>query len=172
MKGEECMSEFWDVYDCDRNKTGRLIQRGQPMRTDEYHIVVNVWLRNSRGEYLISQRSPEKAHPLCWEATGGSILAGETSLQGAVREVGEELGISLDPEGGRFLCSGRRQYDHCPDILDVWLFECDVPVEEVVLQQGETISAKYASPEEIRRMVQAGEFISMEKYNYLSELGI
>lgn len=30
-----------------------------------------------------------------WEATGGSILQGESSLDGAIREVREELGIDI-----------------------------------------------------------------------------
>ena len=164
--------ELWNVYDYDRNDTGRLVSRGARLQPDEYHLVVNVWLKNAQGEYLISRRAPEKAHPLCWETTGGSVLAGEISVQGAVREVAEELGIRLNPEDGALLCSGHRQYDGCPDILDVWVFNCDVPVESIVLQEGETVDARYASVEEIRRMVQSGEFIPMETFNYLQELGI
>lgn len=166
------MAEYWNVYDYNRRDTGKLIQRGTPMKQDEYHIVVNVWLKNNNGEYLISQRSPNKTNPLCWEATGGSILAGETSLQGAVREVKEELGIELDPTDGHFLCSGHRQYDDCPDILDVWLFDCNVPIESIVLQEGETADAKYATKDEIRQMICTGDFIKMKKYDYLSVLGI
>ena len=166
------MPELWNVYDYDRNDTGRLVPRGARMRPDEYHLVFNVWLRNAQGEYLISQRSPEKTHPLYWEATGGSVLAGEMSVEGAVREVEEELGIRLNPEDGVLICSGHRQYDGCPDILDVWVFNCDAQVESVALQEGETVDARYASIEEIRRMVQSGEFIPMEKLNYLQELGI
>ena len=37
------MSEFWDIYDKNRKPTGRTVERGKPMRQDEYHIVVNVW---------------------------------------------------------------------------------------------------------------------------------
>lgn len=166
------MAEFWNVYDRFRRDSGRVIPRGAWMQPDEYHLVVHAWLRNARGEYLISQRAPEKPHPLRWEATGGSVLAGETSLQGAVREVAEELGIRLNPEDGALLCSGLRQYDGCPDILDVWVFACDVPVESVVLQAGETVNARYASIDEIRRMVRTGEFIAMERFNYLDRLGI
>lgn len=166
------MTELWNVYDYNRTDTGKVIQRGTPLKEDEYHIVVNVWLKNANGEFLISQRSPEKAHPLCWEATGGSILAGETSLQGAVREVKEELGIELNPSDGQLLCSEHRHYDGCPDILDVWAFPCDVPVESNKLQKGETVNAKYASKEEIRYMINSAEFITMEEYNYLHGLGI
>lgn len=35
-----------------------------------------------------------------WECVGGSVLAGEDSLTGAVREVKEEVGLELAPEQG------------------------------------------------------------------------
>lgn len=34
------MAELWDIYDKNRIKTGRTIERGQPMTENEYHIVV------------------------------------------------------------------------------------------------------------------------------------
>lgn len=166
------MPEFWNIYDQNRRDTGKILQRGERLAPDEYHIVVNVWLRNSDGRCLISRRAPAKTDPLRWESSGGSILAGETSLQGAVREVKEELGIDIDPAQGRLICSGLRQYENCPDILDVWLFPCDAPIESVVLQQEETSDAKYASPEEIAQMDRDGEWIPLDQFNYLPQLGI
>ena len=102
------MAELWDIYDKNRIKTGRTIERGQPMTENEYHIVVQVWIRNSNGQWLISRRSPGKSMPLKWEPTGGSVLAGEDSLTGALREVREELGVVLKPDTGRLLYSFRR----------------------------------------------------------------
>lgn len=166
------MPEFWNIYDQYRRDTGKIVQRGDPLAVDEYHIVVNVWLRNRDGRYLISRRAPGKTDPLRWESTGGSILAGETSLQGAVREVKEELGIDIDPAQGQRICSGLRQYENCPDILDVWLFPCDAPIESVVLQQEETCEARYATPAEISAMLRAGEWIPLDQFHYLSQLGI
>lgn len=166
------MPEFWNIYDRERRDTGKLHSRGKPLPPDEYHIVVNAWLRNRNGDYLISRRSPQKTDALHWESTGGSILAGETSLQGAIREVKEELGIDIDPACGRLICSGIRQYESCPDILDVWLFDCDAPIESVMLQQEETCDAKYASAQEIAEMYRAGEWIPLDKFNYLPMLGI
>ena len=166
------MIELWDVYNRNREKTGRIIERGQEMTQDEYHLVVNAWLQNKEGKYLISQRTPNKSYPLMWEATGGSALSGESSLEAALREVREELGIELDPSCGRLVASGIRQYDTFPDFLDVWIFFCDYPVEKVQLQEGETCGAKWASAEEIWDMVCKGEWIPMEKFNYLKKLGI
>lgn len=96
------MSEFWDIYDKDRKLTGRTVERGKPMGRDEYHIVVNVWIRNSKGQWLISKRTANKHFPLLWEPTGGSAVAGESSFDAALRETREELGVELDPEKGEF----------------------------------------------------------------------
>ena len=98
------MSEFWDVYDKDRNKTGKLAQRGvDKLKEGEYHIVVTAVILNSKNEILITQRAPFKTFPLMWECNGGSILAGETSLEGVIREIKEEVGIGLNEKDGVFL---------------------------------------------------------------------
>lgn len=55
--------ELWDVYDEKRNLTGRLHRRGDPLPEGDYHLVVQVWMRNSRGEYLLTKRTPNKPHP-------------------------------------------------------------------------------------------------------------
>ena len=53
-----------------------------------------MWIRNSKGQYLISQRSANRpTYPLMWECVGGSVVKGEDSLQGAIREAKEEAGV-------------------------------------------------------------------------------
>ena len=60
----------------------------------EYHIVVEVWTVNNDGEILLTLRHPDKKeYPNFLENTGGSTVAGETSREGAVRELFEETGI-------------------------------------------------------------------------------
>lgn len=76
--------------------------RGEQLPIGGYHLVVHVWIRNSNGEYLISQRSANRSiFPLMWECVSGSVVKGEDSLQGAVRETKEEVGIDLNPESGQ-----------------------------------------------------------------------
>ena len=79
--------ELWDLYDANRRKTGQDHVRGEVIPAGCYHLVVHVWIRNSAGQYLISQRSASrKSFPLMWETVGGSVLKGEDSLAAAVRE--------------------------------------------------------------------------------------
>ena len=49
------MIEYWDVYDKNRNKIDKVVQRGENLNEDEYHIVVCVWIRNEEGKFLISR---------------------------------------------------------------------------------------------------------------------
>ena len=83
----------------ERELIGKDHVRGEQLPIDGYHLVVHVWIRNSKGEYLIAQRSANRtAFPLVWECVDGSVLKGEDSLQGALREVKEEVGVDLLPE--------------------------------------------------------------------------
>ena len=94
--------EKWDLYTRKRECTGREQIRGEAIPEGLYHLDVHVWLKNHQGQYLISKRSADRpTHPLMWECPGGSVLLGETSLHGAVREVEEEVGVRLVPENGR-----------------------------------------------------------------------
>lgn len=40
--------EFWDILDRNGNKTGKTVERGKPMRQDEYHLVVQVWINQKK----------------------------------------------------------------------------------------------------------------------------
>lgn len=159
------MKEVWDLYTIARKKTGRLLQRGEPIPSGYYHLVISAWIRNSRGEYLLSQRHPDKPYPLYWECTGGSVLAGENSLDGAVREVKEELGIFLDPNSAKLIYQTRR--DDTQDFYDVWLFHEDTDIAAIRLQQTEVINAKWVNQRELLDM-----FLRSELHPLINYIGL
>ena len=157
-------NEIWDVIDKSGNKTGRVIERGQPMYDGEYHLAVHVWIQNRKGEWLISKRSPEKkTSPNIWEACGGATVAGEDSLTAALRETKEELGLTIDPDKGRLFTTIIHENQHPPGgscMADIWIFFYDCPIEDVVLQPGETCDAMWATGDKIREMIRDKEFFS------------
>lgn len=153
MQSSSC--ELWDVYDKDRNLTGRTHRRGEFLRDGDYHLVVHVWLQNEKGEFLITKRSPNKGFPNMWECTGGSALAGDNSLTAAIREVREETGLMLDPDKGRIVLTMQGRDDH----NDVWLFRQTFDLADVQLQEGETCDVMYASLGQIRQMLEDGVFV-------------
>ena len=98
--------EIWDLYTADRKLTGKTMIRGEETPEGLYHLGVHAWVRNSEGKYLISQRAAWRdACPLMWETVAGSVVAGEDSLTGVLREVKEEIGLDFAPEQARLVYS-------------------------------------------------------------------
>ena len=160
--------EIWDLYDKNRNKTGLEHIRGNDLPDDLYHLVVHIWIKNSNGKYLISQRSEtRKSFPLMWECVGGSILKDETSLDGALREVKEEVGIDLDRENGKLVFSEIRRIINGKkfnDILDVWLFNYDGEVSLDNATTDEVCQVKWLSKEEIKELANENKFVKTLYY--------
>ncbi len=156
--------ESWDLYTENREKTGEIHVRGNPLPENKYHLVVTVWIKNRFGKYLISQRSETRtSNPLKYESVGGSVLKGEDSLDGALREVKEEVGIDLNPKMGKLVFSEVRkiidgkQYN---DIRDVWLFKYDGDVDLKHATTDEVRQVKWLTPEEIYDLYRTGKMVS------------
>lgn len=59
-------------------------------------LVVAAALIDPDGRVLVQQRSAHRSMPGLWEFPGGKVEAGETPEHALARELGEELGVSLD----------------------------------------------------------------------------
>lgn len=155
--------ELWDIYDSKRRRTGRIHRRGAPLADGDYHLVVHVWVQNTDGSFLLTQRSPNKGFPYLWECTGGSALAGEDSLTAAIREVREETGLILIPENGHIIHrhSGRDYH------RDIWLFRQAFDIDDVRLLEGETCGKMCLSADGIFRLAQERKLVP---YNYIDIL--
>ena len=159
--------ELWDLYNEHRELIGRDHIRGEKIPQGCYHLVVHVWIRNTKGEYLISQRSANCTLPLMWECVGGSVLKGEDSLQAALRETKEEVGVSLSAEQGRLLRSVVRNVVNgrpFHDILDIWLFNYDGPIPLNEATTKEVAQAAWMTKPQIQALWDSGKFVHTLKY--------
>ncbi len=149
-------NEMWDVLDENRKPTGRLHRRGDFLQKGDYHLVVLVLLENSRGEFLITKRAPNKGYGNMWETTGGSAVAGDSSLAAALREVKEETGFEVKAEDGRLVHS----WQGSEVFVDIWHFLCDLDIDKAILQEGETCGIMYATAEKIEELYREGKFVA------------
>lgn len=159
------MGELWDIYDINKNKTGRTAERGvYKLKEGEYHLIVNAIIINSKKEILISQRAEHKTHGLMWECSGGSVLAGESSLEGMLRELKEELGLVFTKEEAIELKELRRD-NVPPDFKTLWLFGKDIDIKDVKFTDNEAIDAKWVSIDEFENMYKNKEIIQTVDFN-------
>ena len=55
------MPELWDVYDRNKKKIGKTVERGiNALKEGEYHIAVAGIILNSKNEILITKRAAHK----------------------------------------------------------------------------------------------------------------
>ena len=164
------MAELWDIYDINKNKIGKTAERNvYQFKEGEYHIVVTGIIMNSKNEILISKRAEHKKFGLMWECSGGSILAGETSLEGIIRELKEELGIEFSKKEAIFLKEIRRDKVP-PDFKDLWLFRRNIDLEDIIFPDGEAIDAKWVTISEFIKMYENKEIVptvdfGIDEYN-------
>lgn len=160
--------EFWDLYTEDRKPIGKTHLRGNKIPDNKYHLVVHVWIRNSEGKFLISQRAANRpTFPLMWECVGGSVLKGESSIQGAVREAKEEVGVDLSPEKGRIVFSKvRKEIDgkKFNDILDVWLFQYDGDVSLKNATTDEVEQVAWLDSRQIQDLAEQNKLVKTLNY--------
>lgn len=157
--------ELNDIYDENRQLTGRVLRRGQPFQAGEYGLVVCVWVYDGRGHILMTRRAPGKSFAGTWENSGGAARAGEDSLTAICRELREETGIRAGREEFEFLCSTRDRskfYDH-------YCLKREIPIEDVVLQPGETDDAKWVTFDQIHEMIRRGQICSIIADQFLHE---
>jgi len=157
--------EYNDVYDKERNLTGRTHLRGTPWRRGEFGYVACVWVYDSAGRILMTQRAPEKSFAGTWENSGGAVKAGETGLQAIARELFEETGIRAKPEEFVLIDSGRDGNTH----FDYYCLHKDIPVEQVVLQPGETVGAKWVTFAQIHEMIRRKQICHVIAHQFLRQ---
>lgn len=149
--------ELWDAYDAEKRPLGKTLTRGEPVPAGEYHIVVEVWTRCG-DKILLTKRHPDKPWPFQWECSGGSVLAGETSEQGAYRELFEETGI-IAPAGSLRLIES--VVGHTA-IHNSYLYVHNGALPPVSLQEGETVDFMWVDRPSLRALADARGDNSLE----------
>lgn len=157
--------EFNDIYDRERNLTGRLHRRGTPWKNGEYGLVVCVWVYDGKGKLLMTRRAKGKSFAGTWENSGGAVKAGEQSRPAIARELFEETGIQAGEDEFQLIdsgCDGNTHYDY-------YCLKRDIPVEQIVLQPGETDDVKWVTFDQVHAMIRRKEICYVIAHQFLRQ---
>lgn len=159
--------EYWDAYNRDFQKLEDMtLIRGEELPEGIYHLVCDIIVRHTDGDYLLMQRDPRKHFGGMWEATaGGSALKGEDPLSCAFRELREETGIRADSltEVGRVISDK----DH--SLYVEYSCRTGCAKDSIRLQEGETTAYRWVSREELISMP-GEELVTKRIQPFLDEL--
>ena len=165
--------EYWDIYDKNKQLTGRTMQREDwCLADDEYHLSVLGVVKRPDGKFLITKRKMDKHWaPGWWEVSGGGVLAGETSREAVLREVKEETGLDVSECESELALTYHRENPGKGDnyFVDVYVFHKDFAAEDVRIQIEEATDFKIASAEEIREIAQQGIFLHYDSIRQVFE---
>ena len=144
-----------DLYDKDRNLIGKTISKGVHPPEGTYIQVVLVFIQNSDGKFLIQKRSEVKNG--LYATTGGHPKAGESSLQGLLSEVREELGLKLKPKEVSWYYGGRSDEERV--FWDDYYAKVDnLDLSKLKIQEEEVDSICWLSSDEIIDLKNQGKF--------------
>lgn len=160
------MSELIDVYNSKKEKTGKIVERkrGATLDEGEYIISVTCWIINNEGKILLTQRKLNKHNGGKWEPTTGLIVSGESSLQGMIRELNEEIGINVNQSEIKLIKEIVEERADVSFFRDIYLIKKDIDLEDIKYKDGEVVSAKYTTIDEFKLMLSNNETLEYLEY--------
>lgn len=182
--------ELFDILNEDGSKTGIVKERGVAHREGALHGTVHIWIvrENEKSGYdiLLQKRSNNKdSHPGCYDiSSAGHISTGDEIMESALRELWEELGLSVQPEQLELFGTthvkfektfyGKRFRDN--EISSDFVYRQPVDIDKLNLQESEVSEVRWMDYEECRQKVAQGSMpncINPEEFEKLGDyLGI
>ncbi len=152
--------EYFDVLDEKGNKTGVIKLRNEVHRDGDWHRAVHIWILNPAGEVLLQRRCPHKdSYPNMLDiSSAGHLVAGDDSLDGAIRELKEELDLDVQPSQLRFVTTVQERMRSGCDFVnnefgDVYALITDKTVAQMRYQESEISEIFFVPYKDFKQMV-------------------
>ena len=122
------MEEHVDILDDSGQPTGRIATKSEAHQKGWFHPTVHIWFYTPRGQVLLQQRAPSKdTFPNLWDVSvAGHMHAGETPVEGALREVKEEIGLEVQADALEFIGRYKSEHAHDGGVMDREFHHCFV----------------------------------------------
>lgn len=154
------MDELVDILDKDGNYTGETVLKSKVHKLGLFHPTVHVWCYSRFGWVLLQQRGAHKrTYPLKWDVSvAGHVGAGESPEQSALREVEEEIGVSITIEQLEKMAVLMIEKKHTTKIWDrefvhVFLYQMEMHTP-LTKQESEVNALEWISLQEFEKRIQ------------------
>ncbi len=142
--------ELIDILDSTGNPTGKVKLKSKAHQLGLYHASVHIWFFTDDGKILFQKRAKKKdSFPDLWDiSVAGHIAAGESPQNSAIREIKEEIGISVLRHELEFIGTYLAKKIPKPGFFDnefhyIYLSKLNVHIKKLSLQKEEVADVAF-----------------------------
>ena len=165
--------EYLNLYTKDGKLTNEKGVRGTP--SDYYKGISIIFIENDKGEFLLQKTSKKRSN--VYATTGGHVDYGETFLSTIVREVKEELGLEVEANNVKEVCSylyTNKYSDVYTEkyLIKVFYLKKNIDIKKLKIQKDEVSFVDWYKVDEIDKLIEENQFRdgNIEGYQYIKEL--
>lgn len=138
------MDEFLDILTDEGKSTGVIRLKSEAHQLGLFHATVHIWFYTDCGQILMQKRGTQKeTFPNHWDVSvAGHIHAGESIDEAAIREIHEEIGLTIDAQQLQEIKIRKNQIIHPNGIIDnefqhVFISKLETAINELKMQAEE-----------------------------------
>lgn len=150
--------EILCLYDANKKYLNKQIYRHNvedQKSGKEYHLVVNLFcVDKGTKKILLTKRDINKEYGNTWECTAGKCIEFESTLDAAVRELLEETGLTCNKDELNLI----NTFIFDKYIVDTYICSLKFNLNDVILQEGETIDKMMVDYEYLVQMAKDNKF--------------
>ncbi len=154
------MEEYFDVLDENGNLTGKKKLRKEVHRDGDWHRAVHIWIINENGEILLQRRCATKdSNPNMLDIScAGHLSSGDTPLDGALRELKEELNIEVNANELHYIKTIKNSSKYTATFInnefnDLYILRTSKKIEDMKFQVEEISEIFYVPYNKFKEMV-------------------
>ena len=141
----------------------KFLKDGIQPRNSKFVTVVVFIFNPSNKKWLMQKRTKDKGGK--WATTSGHPISGQTSIEGMVKEIKEELGIEVLEDELRLITTVERK----KKLADIYYLEKKIDLEKVKVQKEEVDDVTWMTSKDIEAFYKENKF-KKTHYNYYKEL--
>lgn len=150
------MEEYVPIWNSDGKPTGNSCLKDEAHQKGWFHPTVHIWFYTTSPALLLQKRSLTKqTFSGLWDVSvAGHVSAGESILQGALREVKEEIGLEIHSEDLQLLDIRKNINRFDNGVIDcefqhVFLVKLETDVSQLQIQESEVDAVRLFTFEEL-----------------------